>query len=77
MTQIVHFVSCSERLSYFAAQNGVARLQSNASSGKIFETAGGVVPWLDSAIPTPVKRSGTPVSGAPNLVFILLDDVVI
>lgn len=68
--------SLQQRLEYFASLNGVADLQSTSGNGLIFSEAGGVVPWLDyDTLPTRVNRSGTASEGAPNLVFILLDDV--
>ena len=64
------------RLAFHATRNGVASLVSmEGSPGKVYAAAGGVFPWLDSSIPTPLVRNGVATARAPNLVFILLDDL--
>ena len=68
-----------ERLDFFleAAANVVYDFE-QPSDRSIWESAGGIVPWLNIDEGPPAKEQQEPgqaTSAAPNLVFILLDDV--
>lgn len=64
------------QLSFYAAQNGPSSLQDASAAGPVFKIAGGVVPYLDYPnVPPAIIRAGHATPSAPNLVFILLDDL--
>lgn len=66
------------QLTSFAFQNGAPVLQNTELAGGVFKIAGGVVPFLDyynNQPPEAIIRSGQANAVAPNLVFVILDDL--
>ncbi len=64
-----------ERFDFF---QGSARESEKAVKpvAQVWKKAGGVVPYIDAAIPAKQHvESSSPVKGAPNFLFLLMDDV--